>query len=168
MAYWRHFSHLVWTTKDRQPFITADIEAELYGYIIGKATNLQCITHAIGGVDDHIHLVVSIPPKIAVADVIRRIKGSSSHYVNHNFPGYPHQFAWQRSYGSLSFGESQLPKAAQYALNQKRHHQAGTIIAALEETDEEDNGPEAYMPETPVSELLTRESETPYFDVFPF
>ncbi len=172
MAYWRHFSHLVWTTKERQPFITRDIEEKLYGYILGKATNLECIPHVIGGIDDHMHLIVSIPPKIAVADVIRHLKGSSSHYVNHNFPDYPYQFAWQRSYGSLSFGETQLPKAVQYALNQKHHHQAGTIITALEETDEDDNGPDAYMPETsedsPEGALQVRESRMPYCGDFPF
>ena len=106
---------------------------------------------------------------MAVADFIRHIKGSSSHYVNHNFPGYPYQFAWQRSYGSLSFGQSQLPKATHYTLNQKQHHQAGTMITALEETDEEDNGPDVYIPtEGSPAAFQVRESEISYDNDFSF
>jgi REP element-mobilizing transposase RayT len=68
MALWRIYYHLVWATKDRLPLITEDIEAEFHHYIIGKADALGCITHAVGGVEDHIHMVVSIPPKLSVSE----------------------------------------------------------------------------------------------------
>ena len=66
MALWRLYYHLVWATKERNPFITQDIEPALYGYIIGKAQALNCIIHAIGGMENHIHLVASVPPKVSV------------------------------------------------------------------------------------------------------
>ena len=62
MSLWRLYYHLVWATKERQPLINPETEAALYPYIISKADTLRCIVHAIGGVEDHIHLVVSIPP----------------------------------------------------------------------------------------------------------
>src|SRR5215211_3125135 len=83
MALWRLYYHLIWATRDRDPLIGADIEQELYGYIVGKSNALESITHAIGGVQDHIHLVVSIPPKLSIADFVKGIKGSSAHHLNH-------------------------------------------------------------------------------------
>ena len=61
MALWRLYYHLVWATKERQPLITLEKEPKLYNYIIGKADALGSIIHAIGGIENHIHLVVSIP-----------------------------------------------------------------------------------------------------------
>ena len=141
MALWRLYYHFVWATKERLPLITADIEPELYGYIIGKANALACITHAIGGIDNHIHLIASIPPKLAIADFVKGIKGSSAHHLNHNVPHYSAKFGWQRGYGVFSLGGKQLDEAIAYVVNQKQHHQQGTIVAALERDNHEDDGP---------------------------
>ena len=103
MAFWRLYYHLIWSTKERYPLITPDIEPILYRYIIGKANALDCITHAIGGIEKHIHLVTSIPPKLAISDFVQNIKGSSAHYVNHDIDNYPMQFSWQRSYGGFQW-----------------------------------------------------------------
>jgi REP element-mobilizing transposase RayT len=144
MALWRLYYHLVWATKERLPLITTDIEPHLYGYIIGKAHALGCITHALGGIEDHIHNVVSIPPKISVAEFVKNIKGSSAHYVNHGGFKYPSKFVWQRGYGVFSFGAKQLERAVEYVKNQKQHHRDGTIISYLEQAHEEDDGPEPW------------------------
>jgi len=141
MPYWRLFYHLTWATKDREPLITPDIETKLHGYIAGKATALGAIVYAVNGIDDHIHLVASIPPRISVADFVGQVKGSSSHHVNH-LPGREQTtFAWQRGYGVLSFGGKQLPWVVEYVQKQKEHHQEGTAIADMERTVEEDNSP---------------------------
>ena len=66
MALWRLYYHLVWGTKNRQHLIDNQCEAKLYPYIVSKADSLNCIIHAINGTENHIHLVVSIPPKIAI------------------------------------------------------------------------------------------------------
>jgi putative transposase len=133
MALWRLYYHFVWATKEREPLINSDREAELYGYIIGKADALSCIVHAIGGIEDHIHLVVSIPPTLAIADFVKTIKGSSAHHLNHTFSASSNKFGWQEGYGVFSLGSKQLEQAVNYVENQKAHHLNGTAIASLEE-----------------------------------
>jgi REP element-mobilizing transposase RayT len=78
MPYWRLFYHIVWGTKNRLPLIESAWEKDLYGYIWGKATALECIPHAINGMSDHLHVVISIPPKLSVATLIGQLKGASS------------------------------------------------------------------------------------------
>ena len=141
MALWRLYYHLVWATKERHPLITPNIEPELYGYIIGKADALGCITHAVGGIEDHLHLVSSIPPKLSIADFVQHIKGSSAYHLNHGDFSSTEKFKWQRGYGVFSLGSKKLPEAITYVVNQKEHHGQDTTIPALEQCLEEDDGP---------------------------
>ena len=110
MALWRLYYHLVWGTKNRQPLIDHKREARLYPYIVSKANSLNCIIHALNGTENHIHIIVSIPPKLSIAEFVKRIKGSSSHYLNQNFRDPP-QFSWQEGYGVFSLGGKQLDNA---------------------------------------------------------
>jgi putative transposase len=93
LPYWRLFYHVVWGTKHRLPLIASTWESDLPGYIWGKSTALECIPHAINGISDHIHVVISIPPKLSVALLICQLKGASSHHVNENYADGA--FAWQ-------------------------------------------------------------------------
>ena len=131
MPLWRLHYHLVWATKERQPFITPQREANLYRYVRGKVTTLGCVLHAIGGLPDHVHLVVSIPPTLAIASFVANIKGSSAHHLNQDQSGHP--FAWQRGYGVFSLGGKQVERAVSYVENQKVHHRDGTILAPYEQ-----------------------------------
>jgi putative transposase len=132
MPYWRLFYHAVWATKNRLALIDPSWENDLYGYLWGKATALECIPHAIGGMPDHIHVAISIPPKLAVATLIGRLKGSSSHYINER---YAHgSFMWQAEYGVLSFSEKALLSIVAYINNQKEHHAENTLNVGLEDT----------------------------------
>jgi putative transposase len=130
MSFWRLYYHLVWATKERLPLIQPDKEAELYGYIIGKADYLGCIIHAIDGTENHTHLVTSIPPNLSIAEFVKKIKGSSSHYWNHNLSA--DRLYWQEGYGVFSLGSKQLETAVNYVKNQKIHHSQGTAIESLE------------------------------------
>jgi putative transposase len=130
-VFWRTYYHLVWATKERLPLITPDREILLFPYIRGKADALGCMVQALNGVDDHIHLVVSIPPTLAVTDFVKQIKGSSAYHLNHQRLN-DETFAWQRGYGVFSLGRKQLDEAIAYVNQQKHHHQAQTTIAALE------------------------------------
>ena len=132
MAFWRTYYHLIWATKERQPLITQEKETELYGYIIGKANALECIIHAINGTENHIHIVASIPPKLSIAEFVKKIKGSSAYHLNHCKFSSDIPFAWQKSYGVLTLGSKQLDDAKGYVNNQKEHHRNGTIIMGLE------------------------------------
>ena len=131
-TFWRTYYHLVWATKGRSPLITPDREAILYPYIQGKVDEMDGMVQAIGGMPDHVHLVVSIPPTIAVTDFVKRIKGSSSHYLNHHRSVRGDGFMWQRGYGVFTLGSQQCDRAIAYVLNQKQHHADNKTIAMME------------------------------------
>ncbi len=139
MSYWRLHYHLVWATYQRAPLLDDSLERQIYGTILGKAKELGVIIHAIGNVEDHIHVAASIPPKLAVADCIKHFKGASSHYVNHQ-PGAPGNFGWQDGYGAITFGERAMSDVVAYVLNQKQHHRQNTSRAPFERITEEADG----------------------------
>jgi putative transposase len=130
MPYWRLFYHVVWGTKHRLPLIESAWEADLHSYIWGKATALECIPHAINGMFDHIHVVISIPPKLSVATLIGKLKGASSHHVNKRY--MDSAFAWQAEYGVLSFSERSLSRVVDYVKNQKKHHEQNALNVDME------------------------------------
>ena len=139
MTFWRSYAHLVWATKYREPLILPEYEHKLFGCLIDKAAEMGCFVHAVNGMSDHIHVVISIPPKHSVAWVAKNLKGSSSHFVNHELAPESSSFAWQRGYGYLSLGESQCDRAVAYVNNQKQHHQMKTTNSWLEKMDDEDD-----------------------------
>jgi putative transposase len=145
MAFWRLYYHLVWATKERLPFLQPEIEPRLYKYMTNRARGLGVKVWAANGWVDHVHFIVSIPPKLSLADFVQEIKGSSSHFLNHSCE-LPRTFAWQRGYGVFSLGESQKPYAIQYVEMQKEHHLQQTTNSWLEHTVETDAGPD----ETPI------------------
>lgn len=140
MPFCRLYYHLVWATKERMALIKPDIESELHSYLIGKADALGAIVHAIESVDDHIHMIVSIAPKISVSDFVGQLKGASTFHINH-MPDAIGNFGWQRGYGAITVGPAGLNQAISYVRNQKEHHKQGTTINALECVDAEDDGP---------------------------
>ena len=137
MTYWRLHYHLIWSTKDREPSLTLEREKMFYGVLYKKGEELGLKIHAAGNVEDHAHVVVSIPPKIAVADCVRHLKGASAFAINH-MDGSDGQFKWQSGYGALSVGERSLETVMEYAAKQKEHHKQGTIIDIYERIDEEE------------------------------
>lgn len=141
MALWRLYYHIVWGTKNRLPLITEDIESRLHEYMAVKSEELKTIIHAINGTHNHVHLIVSIPPVLSISDFVKKIKGSSSHFVNHQLNNYNQIFGWQAGYGVFSFGSKQLNDAVNYVKRQKEHHSAGTIIHSLENIDDEHLSP---------------------------
>lgn len=135
MSYWKLYYHFVWGTKNRLPLIDSTLEPQLYGAIAAKALEMDGIVHALGGVEDHVHLAVSVPPKIAPAKFIGDVKGNSSHYINHVVrPEF--EFYWQDTYGVFSFGERNLPAVVRYIHDQKKHHAEGTWIPEMEMMDD--------------------------------
>jgi len=140
MAYWRLHYHLVWATYKREPFIDAACEKVIYGTLYGKAKELGLIIHGAGNIEDHVHVVVSIPPKLSIADCVRHFKGASSRAVTRTLQSET-EFKWQEGYGAISLGERSLPTVIAYANNQKQHHRDGTVISIFERMAEEDDGP---------------------------
>ena len=131
----------MWVTKNREPLIQTDFEADLFRYLVNKCAELGIYVYAINGWVDHVHMIAAIPPKRSVADVVKRLKGASSHYVNHDLRPAHSTFAWQPGYGCLTLGETQRPKAVAYVENQKHHHAARETNAWLEHISTQDEGP---------------------------
>ncbi|MDZ4717594.1 MAG: IS200/IS605 family transposase [Roseiflexaceae bacterium] len=138
MPFWRVYYHLIWATKYRQPSISATVEALLYPELQRRASTMDVLVYASDGYVDHVHMVVSIPPKLAVADVIRQFKGGSAHAINATMPSDP-SFQWQRGYGVLSIGERQRPIVESYVRNQKQHHSAQSLNNWLEHSPDDDD-----------------------------
>jgi putative transposase len=131
MPYWRLFYHFTWGTKNRLPLILPQIEKSLYRVIAAKVKYLDGTVYAVGGVEDHIHLVVSVPPKLALSRFIGEIKGNSSHFINHDLLTEAN-FYWQDEYGVITFSEKDLPIIVRYVQRQRQHHCGGTVNKALE------------------------------------
>jgi putative transposase len=133
MPYCQLFYHLVWSTKNRHPFLTPEVEPVIHDFLRAKAIGLGATLFALNGIEDHVHLVVSIPPKIAVAKFIGQIKAVASTKFNKPRPDGP-PFFWQREYGAFSFDARRLPNYIAYVERQKEHHAQGTTIPILERT----------------------------------
>ena len=113
--------HAVWATKNRGKLIDFSIERQVYEYIRQELIELGCPVRIINGMPDHIHALFLLNPQKSIADVIKQIKGSSSHSINgENL--MIEKFAWQTGYAAYSVSESQLEAVYNYIKNQKQHH----------------------------------------------
>jgi len=137
MTYWRLHYHIIWATYNREPIITPEREKMFYGVLYKKGEELRLKIHAAGNIEEHVHVVLSIPPKIAVADCVRYLKGASAFAINH-MAGSDGQFKWQGGYGALTVGERSLEIVMEYAAKQKEHHRENRLVEAYERIDEED------------------------------
>ena len=108
-----------------------------YVVLYNKAEELEVKIHAAGNVEDHAHVVASIPPKLSVADCIQRFKGASSFSINH-MKDNEEEFKWQAGYGALTIGERSLDVVKEYAARQKEHHKENRIINVYERMEEDD------------------------------
>src|SRR3954447_4760558 len=143
MPFWRLFYHLVWGTKNREPLIDDEREATIRRSLRTTCDKHHAIVHAIGVMPDHVHLAVSTPPIIAIADCMRVLKGSSSHLLNHAglSPMSSQSFEWQAEYGVVSFGEASLERIVAYVENQRQHHTDHTFISLFEHMERPYPGP---------------------------
>ncbi len=131
------YAHCVWATWDRLPLIVPAIESDVYAMINAKCTELGCTVIAIGGIEDHVHLLIRYPPSLHISRLIGEAKGVSSHLVTHRLaPGS--FFKWQSSYGVFSISKRSVDQVAAYIHSQKWRHAQGRLIAALERCSEED------------------------------
>jgi len=130
MSYYRLFYHFVWSTHQRLPLITDANQEHLHRVMWAKVQVLRGTVHALNSMPDHVHLVATVPPAIALSTFIGQVKGSASHLAS-RLPG-AESFAWQNEYGVLSISERHVPIVVQYVINQQKHHAANTINQRLE------------------------------------
>lgn len=128
--------HIVWHTKSNLPLIKPEIETILYNFLKHKIIETPDVYfHAVGGIENHVHLAVSVPPNLLMSDFIGKLKGGSSHHLNQT--SNHKLLQWQRGYGIVSFGTKDLQWVVNYVLNQKEHHKKGKIYERLERTEDE-------------------------------
>lgn len=114
--------HVVFSTKNRKPLISRELEERLYAYIAAIINDEFGLTRKIGGTRNHIHLLVDVRPKFSPAEVLRVIKAESSKWINKHQLIDDH-FDWQIGYGIFTVSHSQIDHVFEYIKNQKQHHQ---------------------------------------------
>ena len=116
----------VFAVAGRRSLIHPDWKDELFKYISGIFRNQKQKLLAIGGVQDHIHVLFGLRPNIAVSDLLRDVKANSSAFINdNNF--VRGKFSWQEGFGAFSYSKSQIDAVAKYVLNQEKHHSRRTF-----------------------------------------
>jgi putative transposase len=113
--------HCVWSTKERLRMIDAELEMRLWPYLGGIARDNRMKALAIGGVEDHVHLLLSLPSTLNIAKAIQLLKGGSSKWIHDEF-ATRRTFAWQQGYGAFSIGIAQVDATISYIGSQKEHH----------------------------------------------
>ena len=120
-SYTSSLFHCTFSTKGRRRQITADLQDRLWPFMGGIARQNGMTAMAIGGVEDHAHLLLALPATLAVAKAIQLVKGASSKWVHETFPQH-RAFAWQEGYGAFSIGVSQVDRTVAYIQSQAAHH----------------------------------------------
>jgi putative transposase len=120
-SYNKIWLHAIWATKERAPLIHPSVENKIHVFISEQLREQGCPVRIINGMRDHIHCLFLLSPQKSIADVIKQIKGSSSHFINQNNL-IADKFAWQTGYAAYSVSESVVDKVFQYIQNQKQHH----------------------------------------------
>jgi putative transposase len=124
--------HAIWATKLRAPMIHINVERQIHQFISDQLREQGCPVRILNGMPDHIHCLFLLSPQNSIAEVIKQIKGSSSHFINQNNL-IPEGFAWQTGYAAYSVSESVFEKVFQYIKNQKQHHHKKSFIQEYEE-----------------------------------
>lgn len=114
--------HVVYGTKRREPFLVQEIRNEVFAYMGGIVHELGGAPLAIGGMTDHVHLLVEIPPALSVVELLRVVKTNSSRWVHEKWPNRK-RFSWQTGYAAFSVSQSNASGVIRYIRNQKSHHQ---------------------------------------------
>jgi putative transposase len=126
MSYVSSYYHCVFSTKNRLPMITPDLRIRLWPFLGGIARQHKMKAIEIGGVEDHVHILLSLPATLPIAKALQLIKGGSSKWVHETFPEH-RRFEWQTKYGAFGVSVSLLDKITHYIQGQPEHHRKMTF-----------------------------------------
>jgi putative transposase len=112
--------HIVFSTKDRRKLIPKDSKTRLWAYLAGVCKNQEIFVHEIGGMEDHLHMLIQIPLTLSFSDAMKEIKTSSSRWMGRHF-------AWQRGFGVFGVSASNLDAVVRYIQTQEAHHRKMTF-----------------------------------------
>jgi putative transposase len=126
MSYISSYHHCVFSTKERRPLITPALQQRLWPFLGGIARQNKMKAIEIGGVEDHVHILLSLPSTASIAKALQLIKGGSSKWVHETFREH-RLFNWQEKYGAFSVSASQLDNVIKYIKEQETHHKKMTF-----------------------------------------
>ena len=126
MSYVSSYHHCVFSTKERRPLITRTLAERLWPFLGGIARQHKMKAVEVGGVEDHVHILLSLPATMAISKALQLIKGGSSKWVHETFPEH-RSFSWQGKYGAFSVSESRVESIIQYIKGQAEHHRKMTF-----------------------------------------
>ena len=132
MSYTNLVYHIVFRTYRSENTIVEEHERELYAYIMGIVNRLNGKLYRIGGMPNHIHMLVSVPPNISLSEFMRRIKRSASEWLNTN-PHFPQFSGWGQSYAAFTYSHADIPVIKSYIMGQKEHHRGVVFEGELRE-----------------------------------
>ena len=119
--------HIVFSTKERRPWIRPEIDPHLHAYVASICNDLDCFAHKVGGTDDHLHIACSLARTITISKLVGSIKANSSRWLKSQDEAYS-TFAWQNGYGAFSVGQSQLESLRHYIATQREHHRQQSFV----------------------------------------
>jgi len=117
----RNYVHIVFSTKNREPLITRNIQQELWSYLGGICKNLECNPVLVGGYLDHVHILCLLSQKIALMKLIEEIKSHSSKWIKTKGTEF-RSFYWQNGYGAFSVNPGEIEAVKRYIQEQEEHH----------------------------------------------
>ena len=126
------FVHVVWTTWDRLPLLTPERKRQAYSVIGAKCQELETDLIALGGMEDHVHMLVKLPATLSIADLVKHVKGASGHLLAMQAESGQTFFRWQGAYGAFSVSPRHVRQVSDYVAHQQEHHAASTLIPEWE------------------------------------
>jgi REP element-mobilizing transposase RayT len=124
------YLHIVWATWDRAPLLTPEVRPRVYLCMREEAARLKSEIIEIGGIEDHVHVLLRLPATVSIATLVKQLKGSSSHLANHEV--LPRGFKWQGGYSASSVSRRAVPRVREYLRRQEEHHRDGTTYPDAE------------------------------------
>ncbi|MEZ4927643.1 MAG: IS200/IS605 family transposase [Saprospiraceae bacterium] len=128
----KNWIHLVFCTKNREHFITPKAEPKIHQYLRDELRNMKCPVDSLNGMSEHIHILFLLHPQKSLSQVVRQLKGGSSHAINYSNL-LPCKFAWSLGYAAYSVSESGVSAVRRYIQNQKEHHRKRSFIREYQE-----------------------------------
>ncbi len=122
MSYINVWIHLIWSTKNREPYLTKELRSKIFSHIRENAKEKHIHIDSINGYKEHVHLLISMNQNQTIAKIVHLLKGESTYWININ-KLTKNRFCWQKEYGAVSVGYSALKTIREYINNQETHHQ---------------------------------------------
>jgi putative transposase len=129
-TFFRLHYHIVFSTKDRRPLIRREWRPRIHSYLGGIVKGMEGVPEIVGGIEDHVHLLVSLRPVHCLADVLRDLKKDSTNWVKESFD---RRFSWQEGYSAFTVSPSATESVREYIANQEAHHGKDSFVDELRE-----------------------------------